>query len=182
LTEELIDILAADGSRMGSTKPRAQVHADGDWHRTVHVWIMNSDQEVLLQRRALVKDSHPGLWDVSCAGHILAGDTSRAAAVRELNEELGLSVRPDALRYLFTLPSFFVLNNGAFVDRELNDVYLLIKDIDPQVLRLQTAEVAAVAWVPLKTFRERVAQSDPSLVPHTDGYRRLLVYIDQHQI
>ncbi|KAK8965752.1 Nudix hydrolase 3 [Platanthera guangdongensis] len=60
---------------------RRLVHRDGDYHRSVHVWIYSeSTQELLLQRRADCKDSWPGLWDISSAGHISAGDSSLITA------------------------------------------------------------------------------------------------------
>jgi hypothetical protein len=60
---------------------RHLVHADGDYHRAVHVWIyVESTGELLLQKRADRKDSWPGLWDISSAGHISAGDTSLITA------------------------------------------------------------------------------------------------------
>ena len=60
---------------------RSAVHRDGDYHRAVHVWIYaESTQELLLQRRADCKDSWPGLWDISSAGHISAGDSSLITA------------------------------------------------------------------------------------------------------
>ncbi|KAL0327689.1 UNVERIFIED_CONTAM: Nudix hydrolase 3, partial [Sesamum angustifolium] len=58
-----------------------EVHRDGDYHRAVHVWIVvESTQEVLLQRRSDCKDSWPGVWDISSAGHISAGDSSLVSA------------------------------------------------------------------------------------------------------
>ena len=85
---ELIDIVRPDGMPAGVVKPREQVHRDGEWHRTVHVWVINGAGELLLQKRADEKASYPGMWDVSCAGHIRAGDTSLKTAVTELAEEL----------------------------------------------------------------------------------------------
>jgi hypothetical protein len=60
---------------------RGDVHRDGDYHRAVHVWIFaENTQELLVQRRADFKDSWPGLWDISSAGHISAGDSSLVSA------------------------------------------------------------------------------------------------------
>ncbi|KAK9096585.1 hypothetical protein Sjap_022082 [Stephania japonica] len=57
------------------------VHRDGDYYRAVHVWIFaENTQELLLQRCADGKDSWPGLWDISSAGHISAGDSSLVTA------------------------------------------------------------------------------------------------------
>ena len=59
----------------------SEVHRDGDYHRAVHVWIYSeSTGELLLQRRADCKDSWPGKWDISSAGHISAGDSSLFSA------------------------------------------------------------------------------------------------------
>lgn len=60
---------------------RGAVHRDGDYHRAVHVWIYaESTQELLLQKRSDCKDSWPGQWDISSAGHISAGDASLVSA------------------------------------------------------------------------------------------------------
>jgi isopentenyldiphosphate isomerase len=54
-----------------------QVHRDGDWHRSVHIWVLNSEKgELLMQKRVAFKDSWPSHWDIGCAGHVSAGDTS----------------------------------------------------------------------------------------------------------
>ena len=90
LMEEQIDILNADGTPAGYSCGRTRVHAEGLWHRTVHIWAFDSKGRILFQLRARVKENNPGLLDTSCAGHISAGDTSVNAAVRELREELGV--------------------------------------------------------------------------------------------
>lgn len=60
---------------------RGEVHRDGDYHRAVHVWIfVESTQQLLLQLRSDHKDSWPGQWDISSAGHISAGDPSLLSA------------------------------------------------------------------------------------------------------
>lgn len=60
---------------------RNDVHRDGNYHRAVHVWIhAERTQELLLQKRADCKESWPGQWDISSAGHISAGDSSLVSA------------------------------------------------------------------------------------------------------
>ncbi|KAL3621704.1 hypothetical protein CASFOL_034364 [Castilleja foliolosa] len=100
--EEHFDILTKSGKKTGITKPRSVVHRDGDYHRAVHVWVFaESTQQLLLQKRADCKDSWAGLWDISCAGHISAGDSSLVTARRELQEELGIKLPNDAFELLF---------------------------------------------------------------------------------
>ena len=71
---------------------RREVHATGLWHRAVHILVFDGAGRVLLQKRSMLKDLSPGLWDSSCSGHVDAGEDYDAAAVRELGEEIG--VRP----------------------------------------------------------------------------------------
>jgi isopentenyldiphosphate isomerase len=126
--EEHFDVLDASGALTGVTCPRSEVHACGFYHRAVHVWLVSpATREVLLQRRAAHKDSWPGLWDISSAGHISAGQASLAAAQRELEEELGLRVPAARLRLAFShLERKASVQGGrAFIDNEWQDVYVL---------------------------------------------------------
>jgi len=70
---------------------RSEVHGNNLLHRAVHIFIFNSTGEVLLQKRSRWKDRHPNLWDSSAAGHVGAGEDYDGTAVRELNEELGIT-------------------------------------------------------------------------------------------
>ena len=71
---------------------RRVVHATGLWHRAVHVLVFNAQGRVFLQKRSMLKDLSPGLWDSSCSGHLDAGEDYDAAAVRELAEEIGVRI------------------------------------------------------------------------------------------
>ena len=91
LPEELFDIVhAATGEPTGEVQPRSRVHAAGLFHRSVHVWLLHaSSGSLLLQQRAAAKDSWPGRWDISAAGHISAGEGPLETAVREVEEVRG---------------------------------------------------------------------------------------------
>ena len=69
---------------------RREVHATGLWHRAVHVMVFNAAGRIFLQKRSMLKDLSPGLWDSSCSGHLDAGEDYDAAARRELGEEIGV--------------------------------------------------------------------------------------------
>lgn len=69
---------------------RRDVHARGWWHRAVHVLVFDDAGRVFLQKRSMIKDLSPGLWDSSCSGHVDSGEDYDSAATRELGEELGL--------------------------------------------------------------------------------------------
>jgi isopentenyldiphosphate isomerase len=153
------------------------VHREGLWHRAVHVWVVTTNGSVLLQQRAMAKANHPGLWDVSAAGHISSGEDSLQAACRELEEELGLDAKAAELKLILRSSETHVLNGGAYVDRELHDVFVLHRDVDPSSLRLQAEEVMAARVVTLQELQSLVERRDPALVPHWDEYEQVIAYV-----
>ena len=96
MAEEIFDIVDENGQPTGETVTRSQAHAEGIRHRTAHIWVVreNGDKtEVLLQKRAMNKDSFPGRYDTSSAGHIQAGDEPLESAVRELHSSMSMTRR-----------------------------------------------------------------------------------------
>jgi len=77
---------------------RREIHRRGLLHRAIHIFWLRDDGRLCLQRRSYAKDNSPGLLSSSCAGHVDSGEGYLEAAVRELREELGVSVSPEALR------------------------------------------------------------------------------------
>lgn len=78
---------------------RREVHARGLWHRAVHVLVFDRAGRLFLQKRSMLKDLSPGLWDSSCSGHLDSGESYDLAAQRELGEELGLNVPTPPTRW-----------------------------------------------------------------------------------
>ena len=86
---EFLDLYDQQGFLIQKTCSRHEVHTNGYWHKTIHLWLINHQGELLLQKRADNKDTNPGLWDISVAGHISSGQTVVEALVRETQEEVG---------------------------------------------------------------------------------------------
>ncbi|KAF0931070.1 hypothetical protein E2562_002439 [Oryza meyeriana var. granulata] len=167
--EERLDVLTSGGEKTGASKPRSEVHRDGDYHRAVHVWIYSeSTRELLLQRRADCKDSWPGQWDISSAGHISAGDSSLSSAQRELDEELGIKLPSDAFELLFVFLQECVINNGTYTNNEYNDVYLVttLTPIPLEAFTLQESEVSAVKYMRLDEYKSCLAKESGEYVPY----------------
>lgn len=160
---ELLDVLGTDG-RPRARKRRGAVHRDGDWHRVFHCWVAGAGEGgpfVLLQRRGADKDVNPGRLDVSCAGHLAAGEAD-ADGVRELAEELGVHVAFGELAALGVVPE--VATAPGIVDRELCATYLLRSDAPLASYRPDPAEVAGVVRVSLSAFAALVS-GDASAAP-----------------
>ncbi len=68
----------------------ADVHRQSLRHRVVLTLLYDTGGRLYLQRRAQSKRFYPGRWDISSTGHVHAGESREHAALRELNEELGV--------------------------------------------------------------------------------------------
>lgn len=87
-----IDVLLVDNQDQPVGKAeKMDAHVQGVLHRAFSVFIYNDKGEVLIQRRALGKYHSAGLWANSCCGHPYIGEGNSEAALRRLQEELGLS-------------------------------------------------------------------------------------------
>jgi isopentenyldiphosphate isomerase len=160
--EELLEVFDAGGRPTGRGRSRAAVHLDGDWHQAFHCWILRRNGlEVVLQRRALAKDTFGGLWDASAAGHWRFGERPEEAA-REIAEELGLDVSFSGLEYLGRERSARRFANGL-IDREHHQVYVLACDRALLEYRPDPREVSAVAAFSAAGLVELVAGQRASL-------------------
>jgi isopentenyldiphosphate isomerase len=101
MSEEIFDVVNERDEVIGQA-PRKEVHARGLWHRAVHALVFNARGEVFLQKRSMLKDTAKGKWDSSASGHLDTGEDYDACVVRELREEIGLSLAQTPAR-LFKL-------------------------------------------------------------------------------
>lgn len=163
---EWLDIVDENGVPVGEIVDRDTAHRQGIRHRTAHLWLLRRGTDgvqVLLQKRSENKDSYPGCYDISSAGHIPAGVDFVPSALRELKEELGLTARPEELN-LCGVRRFFHHENfhgRPFSDNQVSRVYLLWRDVDISALTLQKEEISEVRWVPFDTLRRMVETGQP---------------------
>jgi len=167
---EYIDILNPDGSPAGFNSPRKKAHSDGLYHKSIHLWIINSHGELLIQKRAMSKTAHSGLWDISCAGHVESGDTPTGTVIKETKEELGLDISVDDIKYCHTVLEKNIYNSGRYIDNEYIDIFLMMKDIEINDIFFDSEEVSAVKFIHLKYFRQLIIQQAPSISPHYEEY------------
>ena len=151
---EMFDIVDENGEPTGTVKERTKVHEDGDLHRTSHVWIVRDNNkgglDVLLQKRSESKDSNPGCYDISSAGHIPAGCGYLDSALRELKEELGIDASSEELelRLIRRISYSDIFHGKLFKDNQVTRVYKMKRnDIDIEKLNLQKEEVEEVIWM-----------------------------------
>lgn len=171
---EYFDLLDENGNKLGKTKPRREVHSNGDWHKAVHIWIVNDKGDLILQKRSSEKLTNPNMWTTSTSGHLSAGDSPVNGAIRELSEEIGLTVNKEDLEYLFTVKEHSVHNNGTLINNEIIDVFLISENIDITKLKLQEEEVSEVKYISYLEFEKMVNSDSVDLVPHKELHHKLL--------
>ena len=174
---EYFDVLDENGNKTGQQKLRDEVHRDGDWHRAVHIWIINNNNEILLQRRSPNKDSNPNMLDVSCAGHLSAGDDSLGGSVRELKEELDLDVNPSDLQFIKTIKRSSRYTE-TFINNEFDDIYILRTDKTADDMKRQVEEVSEIFFVPFPKFKDMVINHQPDLLRHDEEFDILFELFD----
>jgi len=144
---EYWDLYDGAGQKTGEKHLRGTEVPEGRFHKVVHIWIQNSKGELLMQKRSDTVDNCPGEW-ATTGGSVQAGEEPLPTAVRELSEELGLTVLSEELQYCL-----MVRRTDSFCY-----VYLLQKEIPAESLALQECEVAAVAWMPLEKIEKMVEE------------------------
>ena len=158
---EILDVVDENGNPTGQTVERKKAHEEGIMHRTSHVWLLRKKQgkvQILLQKRSETKESFPGCYDISSAGHIPAGMDFVESAIRELQEELGISVSNEDLvfcgdRTVIWDDSFY---GRPFHDRQYSRVFILWWDMDEEEFIVQKEEVDSVHWMDLDECIEAV--------------------------
>ena len=146
MKKEYFDVLDENGNKTGETKLRNEVHRDGDWHKAVHIWIINDKGDILLQRRCATKDSNPNMLDISCAGHLTAGDDSLTGAIRELKEELNIEIKPSDLQLIKTIKRSSKYTS-TFINNEFDDLYILRTTKKIEDMKYQEEEISEIFFV-----------------------------------
>ena len=101
MAEEIFDVVNDRDEVIGRAS-RSEVHARGLLHRAAHVLVFNARGQAFLQKRSMLKDRQPGVWDSSASGHLSSGESCDVCAVRDVREELGVMLT-EASERLFKL-------------------------------------------------------------------------------
>lgn len=103
---------------------KLEAHQLGLLHRAFSVFIFNSNQQLLLQKRALTKYHSPGLWSNSCCSHPMPNEDIVSAIKRRCIEELGINIIPNKV-FDFIYKTKF--ENGL-IEYEYDHVYIAYSD------------------------------------------------------
>lgn len=173
--EEIFDILDENANYLNYTASRSEAHQKGLWHRAVVAFIVNSKNEVLLQRRSATKKTWANLLDVSVGGHCNAGEFGFECAIRETQEELGLTIKPEQLLFIGLSRSERVM--GDIRDNMFNEYYVAKADLDISTLTLQQEEVSEVKFVTPAELQNMIDNNMQGLTPKKDAFEAVIKYL-----
>ena len=151
------------------------------------MWVVRKNQksgyDVLLQKRSACKDSNPGCYDISSAGHVATGDEILDSAVREMQEELGIHAAKEQLHYVGEHRGSFeaVFYDRLFKDNELSSVYVYTEPVEIKNLKLQESEVEEVIWMDYEECRQKVADGTLPNCIYEDEFRMVGEYLKKQK-
>eukprot|EP00980_Cylindrotheca_fusiformis_P026650 scaffold16800_cov129-Cylindrotheca_fusiformis.AAC.1 len=164
------DMFSSKPISTGVVKGRKEVHQEKYWHSSVHIWVVDVKRRmIMLQLRSKQKDTFPGRWDISSAGHIPAKGNARTTACTELEEELGIATSSaDEFEFQFICPAEQADLGGCNC---YEHVFFLKRDSSSLKCALGTAEVTDVKWVPISDLKAAWECQNESYVPRVEKYR-----------
>ena len=141
--KELLTQVDSNDNVIGPTT-REECHSENDipWHRTTHIYIINSKGELILTKRSSFKDTAPNQIVISSGGHVRYGEEPLETANRELFEELGLKLNLK-----------FIKKYKIDYEHEKEFVYVYFGITDNKV-NINTHEVREVIYITLDKFKE----------------------------
>ncbi len=166
--EEIFDIYTREGKYLG-TSEKSVCHSNHPkgYHKPVWIWIINSKNEILVQKRAAFKKTFPNLWDMPSAGHVVAKESTIDGAIRETYEELGVKTTKEDYTFLFEY-----ISDATY---EIAQVYLLRLDLEIDEFSLQKEEVETIKWLSFAAF-ENLFYSE-CFVPFDEEYKMLILNV-----
>lgn len=160
MSAELLDVVNEQDEIIGQAT-RDECHSNPQLiHRVAHCWIFNSQGQLLWQQRSLSKKESPGKWDMSCGGHIPAGERVEFGLKRELEEELDVSNAEPIFveKYI----------RGNEQQTEMIYLYYVIIDKPASAFIIQKEEVEQVQWFDyeeaLKLYIDKKVESTDFIV------------------
>ena len=160
---------------------RKDAHKTGSWHRAIGIWLYNDRGEVLIQRRSAEKDSNPLRWQSSAAGHVTCGDTVEETVIKEVQEEVGISIDVSDLELVTVaceIENGETKKFGALDDREYRFIYIAPTSKKLEEFNFNKHEVCELKFVPYNEAFDAMERQDPAFCrvskSHVDRLRQAI--------
>ena len=139
---ELVDLLNNRKELTGETCERNAV-PDGKYRLSIHIWIVNDKNEILIQQRSANRKKFPNMW-TNTGGACIAGETSIETVFRELKEELDITPSIDNLELIASYKR----------EKDYVDVWVLKQNINITDLKFNDNEVQDAKWVTVEEWKK----------------------------
>lgn len=139
---ELVDLLNNRKELIGETCERNAV-PNGKYRLSIHIWIINEKNEILIQQRSANRKKFPNMW-TNTGGACLAGETSIETVFRELKEELDIIPNIDNLELIASYKR----------EKDFVDVWVLRQNVDIKDLKFNDNEVQDAKWVTVEDWKK----------------------------
>ena len=159
---ELRDLYDENKKLTGETIFKGQEVPKGRYYITVVIFIQNSKNEFLIQKRVQKKD---GKW-ATTGGHPVSGETSKQGIITEIKEELGIDLLEENIELFKTIKT----------EDDFIDIYYLKEDIDIKKIKIQKEEVEDVKWANIDEINELI-KNEAFSESHTEFFELCLEYL-----
>ena len=159
---EYLDEVNEKNELTGKIYEKDEFHNKGLWYREVIGIIMNTNNEVLLQKRSPNKKDKPNLWEI-CFGHISSGETPETSILREVKEEIDLDLSEKDLIFLGIEHTDEYYEDTNRFHKAFSYIFLIKTNKEIDKFKLQDEEVCDVKYVPLKELIEKLKKKDETL-------------------
>ena len=135
LLNDHVILVDADDKEQG-TMEKVEAHTKGELHRAFSIFVLNSKNEILLQKRADLKYHSAGKWTNTCCSHPRFNETLEEAAHRRLKEEMGFDCK---LEFKFSFLYKTELENNL-IEHEVDHVFIGKYDSSPTINLLEASD------------------------------------------
>lgn len=176
---EYIDIYDKNAINLNQKEEKELAHKNGLIHKTVHLWILNDKNELLLQRRSFDNARYPGMLEISVAGHIRSGESSVDAVCREAFEEIGIRINPYFLEYLFSYKHSKVMKD-VYINNEISDVYIYRYNVNIDECNFNDKTVSELKYIDWQKVEKMWKNKDKELIDHEEHYEILFCMLKKY--
>lgn len=175
MEDEKVILVDLHDQQLG-TMSKMEAHEKAILHRAFSIFVLNSNKELLLQKRSFSKYHSPGLWTNTCCSHQRDGESNLEAGNRRMMEEMGITA---PLKELFTFIYKASFDNGL-TEHELDHVMVGYTDEDPNI---NTDEVAYFKWMSLEALKKDLVKNpDDYTVWFTIIFDRFFQYVSNNNL
>lgn len=172
--DEYLDILDENGNETGEKRLRSEVHSQGLWHRTVHIYFYRKEEgkiELLVHLRSKNKDLKPNTWDTRFGGHLKSGQSIDQALIGEVKEETGLEIKRERLH------DGPIIKRDKFPNREFTFAYFYEFTGDSNQLSFKDHEVQKVKWMDIEDIARAMVDYQDKWSPRAEHFGQIADFV-----